>query len=207
MWLPFWFSSIGWIIMDKTEVSLAISDCVNSQPDKDVCQMHKDVGRCRDGYDYASCRKTCGCGTCFPNPCMNNGTCKAHIGGYIECSCRKGYAGLRCEYQDAYIELKGSACLRRERVNSDKLDRYLIIEHAKDECSKNQRCIGLESVKGLEMFGYFTPCLDAIYTSTAWDKYENKTQLVYMKLKSRAFHKSLSKLRMALVVAKRSQML
>ena len=42
-----------------------------------------------------------------------------------------------------------------------------------DECSKNKRCVGIEFAQLVENVGrLFRLCLDSIYKSTAWDKYE-----------------------------------
>ena len=67
------------------------------------------------------------------------------------------------------MEVKGSRCLRREQSHGD--DRKLMSQrNAKDECSENRRCIGIESFN--DKFGstFFSPCLDSIYRPTIWDK-------------------------------------
>ena len=46
-----------------------------------------------------------------------------------------------------------------------------------DECSKNKRCVGIESYDE----HFFIPCLDSIYKSTAWDKYEKSTNQIFRK--------------------------
>ena len=33
---------------------------------------------------------------CFPNPCLNNGTC-INLEGSYKCTCRPGFTGLNCE--------------------------------------------------------------------------------------------------------------
>ena len=94
---------------------------------------------------------------------------------------------------DAYIEENDSNCLRRQQYSDDDLAlmnsdarhgfRELVIDAAKDECSKNRRCVGIEHVKDQHRFGTktFILCLDATYTSTAWDKYENSTNILFRK--------------------------
>ena len=51
-----------------------------------------------------------------------------------------------------------------------------------DVCSKNKRCVGIEFARFDENAGgLFTLCLDSIYKSTAWDKYEKLTNQVFKK--------------------------
>ena len=51
-----------------------------------------------------------------------------------------------------------------------------------DECSKNKRCVGIEFAQLVENVGrLFRLCLDSIYKSTAWDKYEKLTNKVLKK--------------------------
>ena len=51
-----------------------------------------------------------------------------------------------------------------------------------DECSKNKRCVGIEFAEFNDDTGrLFIPCLDSIYKSTAWDKYEKLTNKYYKK--------------------------
>ena len=48
--------------------------------------------------------------------------------------------------------------------------------NAMDECSKNKRCVGIEFAVLVEnVRRLFKLCLDSIYKSTAWDKYEKLT--------------------------------
>ena len=75
---------------------------------------------------------------------------------------------MSCFLLDAYVEEEGSRCLRREQ--SDRTlsgDRELTRPNAMDECSNNKRCVGIEQ----QIVGYKL-CLDSIYKSTAWNKYE-----------------------------------
>ena len=58
-------------------------------------------------------------------------------------------------------------------------DRVMTRLNAMDECSKNKRCVGIENVEG-----YFIPCLDSIYRSTAWDKYKKPSNQVFKKAES-----------------------
>ena len=84
---------------------------------------------------------------------------------------------MSCFLLDAYVEEEGSRCLRREQ--SDRTlsgDRELTRPNAMDECSNNKRCVGIEQ----QIVGYKL-CLDSIYKSTAWDKYEKLTNLVFKK--------------------------
>ena len=89
---------------------------------------------------------------------------------------------------DAYTKLDGTFCLRREQVKVKKnrvyspdgfADRDLDIIHAKEECSKNQRCVGIERRPE-----FFNLCLDSIYTSTAFDKYKTIENYVYKKMQN-----------------------
>ena len=50
-----------------------------------------------------------------------------------------------------------------------------------DECSKNKKCVGIEFAKIGRRGSLFKPCLDAIYKSTAWDKYEKSTNNFFKK--------------------------
>ena len=89
--------------------------------------------------------------------------------------------------------MDGTFCVKREQVNagneydirdgiSDGLvDRELDIIHAKEECSKNPRCIGIESQNNYE---FFKLCLGSIYKSTAFDKYKSIENYVYKKMQS-----------------------
>ena len=76
--------------------------------------------------------------------------------------------------------MQGSHCLRIEQ-DSFKFDRRFNINHAKEECSKNQRCVGIETYKDTSKFAL---CLDSIYTSTGWEKYQNVTRYLYKKSKT-----------------------
>ena len=85
---------------------------------------------------------------------------------------------------DAYVEEKGSRCLRR--LQNDNGDRLLTRLNAMDECSKNKRCVGIELVEEqeivLEYAGrLFKPCIDSTYKSTARDKYEKLTNKIFKK--------------------------
>ena len=82
-----------------------------------------------------------------------------------------------CFLLDAYVEEEGSSCLRREQELGGDGDRLLLRLNAMDECSKNKICVGIE----FEQFNLFKLCLDSIYKSTAWDKYEKLTNQVFKK--------------------------
>ena len=57
-----------------------------------------------------------------------------------------------------------------------------MVKSAKDECSKNKRCVGIESYFDYyDEETYFKLCLDSIYRSTAWDKYNKLAQRVFKK--------------------------
>ena len=83
------------------------------------------------------------------------------------------------------MKLDGNSCLRREQTYEARYDEYenrmLDMSHAKDECSKNQRCVGIESTYRPDQFAL---CLDALYKSTALDKYENMNNHLYKKLEN-----------------------
>ena len=78
------------------------------------------------------------------------------------------------------MEVEGGRCLRREqdRIGND---RKFTKQNAKEECSKNKRCVGIEFAGVDDNYERFKLCLDSIYKSTAWDKYEKLTNLVFKK--------------------------
>ena len=60
-----------------------------------------------------------------------------------------------------------------------------MVKSAKDECSKNKRCVGIESFFDYyDEETYFKLCLDSIYRSTAWDKYEESKNQILKKAES-----------------------
>ena len=63
--------------------------------------------------------------------------------------------------------MEGSRCLRSVPSAYSGYD----INKAKIRCSGDIRCVGIE----LYDERYFRLCLDAMYMSTAWDKYQNLT--------------------------------
>ena len=85
------------------------------------------------------------------------------------------------------MEVDGSHCLRIASTitspnwrNSsyDYEDKILTLAKAKSECSENKRCVGIEYMGDKyndDDTAHFRICLDAIYSSTAWDKYEDFT--------------------------------
>ena len=167
-------------------------DCKDVYSTRD-CNTVKHTGACASNH-YSYCKESCSCDTCSPNPCKNNGTCYTYNSGWIVCLCQEHWTGLRCEYYDAYLEISGSRCLRTDKINrafNAIPDGIMTIDYAQEECSKNQRCVGIEYVfsswtdRGLKKFYQF--CLDSIYTSTAWDKYENITNQVYKKVEDYVF--------------------
>ena len=140
------------------------------------CTTVKHTGACATKH-YSYCKKSCSCDTCSPNPCKNNGTCYTYSSGWIVCRCQEHWTGLRCEYYDAYLEISGSRCLRTDKYTTafnSVPDGLMPIDYAMEECSEKRRCVGIEYVssvwtpRGLNKLYKF--CLDAIYTSTAWDK-------------------------------------
>ena len=74
-------------------------------------------------------------------------------------------------------------CLRREKTYQGQDDlEFDNIYLAKEECSKNWRCIGIEYPGTKYGAGSrFKLCLDAIYASTASDKYGRITHSVLRK--------------------------
>ena len=86
------------------------------------------------------------------------------------------------------MEVHGSHCLRTLR-GGDFFggERRFAIDQAMDECSKNKRCLGIEKVED-QFFSFgitlFRVCMDSIYTSIAWDKYENRTNQLFKKISS-----------------------
>ena len=111
------------------------------------------------------------------------------INSELESSCHKCVSSTL----DAYIELDGTFCVKREQVKAGNeydirdgvsdgiVDRELDIIHAKEECSKNPRCIGIKSQINYE---FFNLCLDSIYKSTAFDKYTRIENYVYKKMQN-----------------------
>ena len=86
------------------------------------------------------------------------------------------------------MEVHGSYCLRSLQ-GGDFFggERRFVIDQAMDECSKNKRCLGIEKVEGRffrKGITLFRACLDSIYASTAWDKYENRTNQLFKKISS-----------------------
>ena len=86
------------------------------------------------------------------------------------------------------MEVKGSRCLRREQYKyAHDGERILTSQNAKDECSKNKRCVGIEPLGIIEPLNQrFKICLDSIYRSTAWDKYEKSNNQVLKKEESQS---------------------
>ena len=78
------------------------------------------------------------------------------------------------------MKLYGNHCLRRQ-LDSKYFDRRFDMNHAKEECSKNKRCVGIESLR-VQSKLFFNLCLDSIYKSLAWDRYENITNYLYKKV-------------------------
>ena len=78
---------------------------------------------------------------------------------------------------DAYGKLDGSVCVRKNDL------RVFDIDYAKEECSKNQGCIGIEGYNN-DPEGYFNLCFGSIYHSTAFDKYKDTSNILYKKLQN-----------------------
>ena len=73
------------------------------------------------------------------------------------------------------MEVEGGRCLRREQDPIGN-DRKFAKQNAKEECSKNKRCVGIETIGEKDKddpYGgnIYKLCLDSIYRSTDWDKY------------------------------------
>ena len=66
-------------------------------------------------------------------------------------------------------------------------DRKLLLKKAKDECSKDKRCVGIEAKDSRR---WFTLCLYAIYVSTGVDKYEDFGNILYTKKERRGKYMS-----------------
>ena len=85
------------------------------------------------------------------------------------------------------MEHEGSRCLRREQNNEG--DRNFDMLHAKEECSKNERCVGIES--SIDASGRcFKLCLDSIYRITPLDKYQHMNDRVFKKSESRGMYRA-----------------
>ena len=79
------------------------------------------------------------------------------------------------------MKMGGSHCLRTG---------YQLpgVEYAKDYCSKQARCVGIEfvgrkTVKN-KMEDMWDICFDSVYTTTAWDKYQNSTNVIFKKVQN-----------------------
>ena len=73
------------------------------------------------------------------------------------------------------MEVDGSHCLRTQQLNEG--DHLMAINYAKDECSKNDRCVGIEYVRSepvntVGIVKKYKLCLDSIYKSTDGPKYK-----------------------------------
>ena len=84
--------------------------------------------------------------------------------------------------KDSYVKLSGSRCLRPRKqyeLEEDELSIYA----AKYYCSKDTKCIGIESEreKNNRRRDVFRLCNDATYTSTAWDKYQTPSSVFFRK--------------------------
>ena len=84
---------------------------------------------------------------------------------------------IKCTYHfsDAYMEVDGSHCLRTQQLNEG--DHLMAINYAKDECSKNDRCVGIEYVRSepvntVGIIKKYKVCLDSIYKSTDGPKHK-----------------------------------
>ena len=94
-------------------------------------------------------------------------------------------------FSDAYVEVEASYCLRSPEPLQGNMTNVLIynIQNAKVECSKNSRCIGIESIKlapPARVAGITYPfplCLDAIYTGSKPAKYETPAILAISVIK------------------------
>ena len=83
------------------------------------------------------------------------------------------------------MEVAESHCLRTQQMYES--DRLMAINYAKDECSKNSRCGGIEYVQSdhVNTVGFvkkFKICLDSIYTSTNGHKYKGETNQLLKKI-------------------------
>ena len=78
------------------------------------------------------------------------------------------------------MKMDGSHCLRSEYSPIPG------VEYAKDYCSKRTRCVGIEFV-GRKPFrnkveDMWKICFDSVYTNTAWNKYQNSTNVLLKKV-------------------------
>ena len=73
-------------------------------------------------------------------------------------------------HPDHYINDEKSQCLRSQ-------DKYFDIRVAKSACSNNFRCVGIAKFNSYN----YEQCLDALYTSTAWNKYDNFSNILVRK--------------------------
>ena len=89
--------------------------------------------------------------------------------------------------KDAYMEVDGSRCLRKE-YDKDGGSAWLVsfqyMDQAKEACANKKRCVGIEESTDSAWSGpFWNICLDSIYTSTASDKYEHLTKRLLKKVK------------------------
>ena len=78
------------------------------------------------------------------------------------------------------MKIDSWTCLHPEKEDKDDQtnDRYFDLKNAKDQCSRNRRCVGIVDTV---YSGYFKLCMHAIYVSTASDKYEKLVNYLYKK--------------------------
>ena len=74
------------------------------------------------------------------------------------------------------MEVAESHCLRTQQMYER--DRLMAINYAKDECSKNSRCVGIEY--DIQNMNHMI-CLDFIYTRMDFDKYARMMNDAYVK--------------------------
>ena len=84
---------------------------------------------------------------------------------------------IKCvgHFSDGYMEVDGSHCLRTQQLNGD--DHLMAINYAKEECSRNDRCVGIEYVRSdpvnnVGIIKKYKICLDATYKSIDGPKYK-----------------------------------
>ena len=85
------------------------------------------------------------------------------------------------------MEVDGSRCLRKE-YDKDGGSAWLVsfqyMDQAKEACANKKRCVGIEESTDSAWSGpFWSICLDSIYTSTAYDKYEHLTKRLLKKVK------------------------
>lgn len=73
---------------------------------------------------------------CESNPCLNNGQCNDHIGGFT-CKCTPGYTGKRCQIK---VRRKHFECFVKGRNTSTNFNAKQIDFCVSNPCPEGRQC-------------------------------------------------------------------